>query len=150
MSQRKKNPVPEWQYHDNAYGSFAIIRADIAKSPQFQALSAPARLFYFICNMQAREPKAQATLIKHFEEVNVFKGNPKEADTSFYKDWNKGYFVFPKDHLKKYGYKQPYAVKLMKELIEAGFIEKVEDNSKIWKVNVYRFSGKFKQNTVHS
>ena len=41
--------------------------------------------------------------------------------------------------------------RILKTLIERGFIEKVEDNKYSWKVNVYRFSSAWKhQNTVNT
>ena len=120
-------------------GDFAIISRDTRLSEDFRALSDTQKLFYYDCLIQAKSRECRACLKAHIIERNVFCGDDKNKDLEMYLNWENGYFVFPGAHLETFGYSRSNGSKLLGALVRAGFIRKVEDNSKRWKVNVYQF-----------
>ena len=56
-------------------------------------------------------------------------------------------FVFPAKQQLEYGLQRTNSQRYFKELIEKGFIEKYESNKHRKKINVYRFSSKWKDSS---
>lgn len=115
--------------------TYGTIFSSMLYSKQFQALSIGAKMMYVYCRNQAQEKKAKASLILHGNEEGYVY--PLGI-----------YFVFPAKHMERYGQKRSNGCKYLKELIDAGFIEKVECNKHRKKENVYMFSSKWKEREV--
>lgn len=116
-------PDPFYQMHDS-----------MEKSKQFLALKISAREMYRRCRNQAYCDEGMQTLGNYAAEVNK----------SEYKAEN-GYFVFPEKHMNQYGLDKGNGSKLLAILEKAGFIDCVERNGHRKKINVYRFSDRWKQ-----
>ena len=114
-------------------GNYGIIYEDMLKHPVYKSLSLGAKQFYTICRIQARSKASTQCLYKHGVETGV------EYDTSC--------FVLTSKHLEQYGYRRNHSTRYFNELIEKGFIERVENNAHRHKVNVYRFSRKWLLNS---
>lgn len=112
-------------------GNYGIVYEDMAKSEIYKSLNIGAKQFYTVCRIHARTKASTQCLYKHAKE-----------DCEKY---NSSYFVFPMKQLAEYGYQRQNAKKYFDELIQKGFIERVESNAHRYKVNVYRFSDKWKK-----
>ena len=146
MGRRKSTRgAPEWAVEDNPFSKFGFLYTDLLKSATFQALSTPARLFYLVCVGHSHDDTARACLRNHLKEDNAFCDRPTDTDIEYC--LQSGYFVFPAKQLREYGYERRHGWKLMDELIAAGFVEKMENNKTRRKVNVYRFSTRWKNKT---
>lgn len=146
MSKKKSNLAPEWATPD--VGSrFGFVYVSLVQSEQFNRLPCAAKVFYFDCVAQLHDSTAHAALMYHIREDLELCGETQATITTRLKeigDYKNGYFVFPANHMEKYGYARSTGTNLMKTLIEAGFVEKVEENQHRWKINVYKFSSKWK------
>lgn len=148
MGKKTTNQAPPWAVEDNPYSKWARLYVDILKSSAFQALSKPAQMFYFVCLANMHDDKARASLKNHIMETHESieaAGRLYNLDIDKYLDSKNGYFIMPAKHLKQYGYTRGNGWKLMNELIDAGFVEKVEANKHRKKENVYRFSTAWKR-----
>jgi len=137
--------APDWAIDDNPYSKYGFLYCDLLKSKKYQALSKPAQLFYLVCIGNSHDDKARACLKEHVKRDNVFCGRPEYTDIEYF--FEHGYFVFPARQLREYGYTRAYGWKLMQELIDAGFVEKKENNKARQQVNVYKFSTRWKNKT---
>lgn len=101
---------------------------------QFTSMSQSARLLYFACISQRMSGRGKANLHLFNEQQGT---NYNEVD---------GYFTMPNTRMIAYGLKpntcHAYA---FKELINAGFIEVVENNKHRHIENVYRLSTAWKK-----
>lgn len=152
MSKKKKRQgAPNWAVYDNPMSNYGFIYCDLLKSKQFQQLTAAPKAFLLTCFVSARDPKNYGCLIKHYQEknraLNPDDGYAIYADDSMLKDWRQGYFVFSSKQLAEYGYSSQQACNYFRVLEQAGFIDKVEANQIRMKVNVYRFSTRWKNKT---
>ncbi len=109
---------------------FGMVFGSMAESPKYQSLTLGARQFYTLCRIQARSPEGRACLYKHGEKYGRIYGDRC--------------FVFPASHQKKYGVDKGNSSRYLSELTKAGFIECIENNSHMKKVNVYAFSTRWK------
>ena len=119
-----------------------VITGDLFRSKSFQELSETAQIFYISCVVHKQEQDQKQLLYKalcyYLGEEVIYQNN---------------YFVFPKGHLKAYGYSPQLSNKYKKELIQAGFI-KLSFQDKAHMVNdhwvrmpsVYEFIDKWKRN----
>ena len=113
---------------------FGTLFERMLKSAKYQSLGIGARDFYTKCRVQSQSKIGRACLYKY----NLEHGTTYNHDI---------YFVFPAEHLKAYGIDRRNANRLFKELEEAGFIECEAENKHRYKVNVYRFSSKWKNSS---
>lgn len=112
--------------------TFATIYDSMMKHEKFKNLSLAAKFLYIACRNQHTSRLGRECLYNHAKEHNITY--PNNA------------FVFPAKHQKEYGFNDRSNVRRwMKELIEAGFIEIYENNKHRWKVNVYVFISKWKE-----
>ena len=124
------------KYLDNAASLgesdfFGTIYDGMCQSKQYQSLSIGARQFYTLCRVQSRSSHGKACLSRHGQEENTT-----------YTDYC---FCFPAKHLKLYGVDRSNANRYLNELINAGFIDLLEQNKHRKKINVYCFSSRWKQ-----
>ena len=110
--------------------TFGMIYQSMCTHEAFLSLSVGLRLFYMICRVHAQSRDCKQCLYKHGDE--------------FGKIYPENYFVFPASHSNKYGYKRSNASRMIKDLITAGFIDEIENNKHMKKVNVYAFSSRWK------
>lgn len=111
--------------------TFAMIYDSMLKEEKFKRLSTTAKFLYIICRNQMTCNAGKQTLYNHAKEFGVT-----------YQD---NCFVLPAKHQREYGLNDRSNVRRgMKELEEAGFIKKLENNAARWKTNVYRFSDEWK------
>lgn len=153
MARKKSNLPPKWTYKDNPYSKFTMIHADLVLSPEFQALDHSSQYFYYCCRINAVTEEGWGALEKHTRESNIRMGQDESIDLRYRGDYKNGFFVMPASHMEKYGYSRQQGSKLMKKLVDAGFVEVVERNKHQQKMNVYRFSTKFKnrvKNNLHN
>lgn len=113
--------------------TFGMIYDGLIQSEQYKRLSLGVRDFYIKCRVQSASKHGRSCLFKHSEET----GATYDIDNDF---------VFPAKHMQMYGIDRSNGQKLMNELISAGFIEIKEKNKHMYKVNVYSFSGRWKNN----
>lgn len=142
MARKSTKQAPVWAFESNPYSKYGFLYVDLMKSLKFQAMTKQAQLFYMVCLANYHDDVARASLKKHIREDNLFNGRDEFADIDYY--LSNGYFVMPAKHMEEYGYKRSNGCKLITELIDHGFVEKVENNKHRKKVNVYRFSAKWK------
>ena len=110
---------------------FGIIYEGMCKSEQFQKLSRKAQIVYVLCRVHAHTQKCKACLYNHAKE----EGRTYGPDC----------FVFPDCQQDDYGeHDHSNFNKYMKQLINAGFIDLIENNKHRFKINVYSFSSKWK------
>jgi hypothetical protein len=83
--------------------------------------------------VQSKSNRGKSCLYKHKEEYGI--------------DYTENCFVFPASHMQRYGIERSNGSNYLKQLIVAGFIEKVENNKAVKKVNVYKFSNKWKNSS---
>lgn len=129
---RKKEKYRDYFASSKSSDYFGTIFESMCKSGAYLSLSIGAKQFYTLCRVQARSSSGRACLYAHGKEYD------KQYDSE-------RYFVFPAKHQEEYGIKRQNGNKYLKELESAGFIEKVEQNNHIHKVNVYRFSDKWQE-----
>lgn len=128
MSRKKTNKVRDCflSSPECANDRFGRVYVSLLKSQQYIKLSnAEARLL--IACITQRQAGQQA----------LYKFN--EAEGTDYRA-EEGYFVFPSEHLKKYGVDRSNAAKRFEALEQAGFIKRIESNKHRCKMNVYRLS----------
>ena len=118
---------------NNKHENFGSIYESMVKSEQFKALSNPARMLYVLSRIQHKSSTGKACLHNHGEEFGV-----KYPDACF---------VFPAKQQLEYGLQRTNTHRYFNELIEKGFIEKYESNKDRKKINVYRFSSKWKDSS---
>lgn len=109
---------------------FGTVFDGMVTSEKFQSLSLGARYFYILCRVQSQSKHGKACLYKHREEYGRTYGDKC--------------FVFPASHQRMYGVDKGNSSRYLSELTKAGFIECIENNSHMRKVNVYAFSDKWK------
>lgn len=151
----KASKIPAWAYYKDKHSCYDVLYIDMFLSPEFQALKRTEQLFYFVCRVQSRDKECRRCLVKHFynDATNPFIDADLRGDeerkyiiqNDISHKLKDGYFVFPAKHLAKYGYSRSQGFKLLTALADKGFIEKVEKNQTRHKVNVYKFSDKWKQ-----
>lgn len=144
---RRKNLPPSWKYNSNPYSKFTMLYEDLFLSPEFQALDHATQHFYICCRINAITDNGWGALVKHTKERNARMDLSKMQSTQEMNermDNDNGYFVMPAAHMKRFGYTRQHGYKLMKKLIDAGFVEEVENNKSQLKMNCYKFSSKFK------
>lgn len=108
---------------------FATIYEGALTCQAFIEMSQSARLLYFACVSQNMSGKGKANL-HLFNEQHGTDYNEKD-----------GYFTMPNTRLKAYGLKPNTChSRSFKELINAGFIEVIENNKHRHIENIYRFS----------
>ena len=110
--------------------SFTRIYPGLIRSRAYHSLSLGAKQFYLLCRVQACSKEGRAVLYRHGKEFGV------EYDTNC--------FVFPASHLETFGIRRQNSTKYFHELEEKGFVDRVENNKHMKKVNVYRFSARWK------
>lgn len=143
MARRKSTKqAPTWAVDNNPYSKYGFLYVDLMKSLKFQSMSKQAQLFYIVCLANYHDDVARASLKKHIRDDNLLAGRDEFTDVDYY--LSNGYFVMPAKHMEEYGYKRSNGSKLLSELIEHGFIDKVENNKHRKKVNVYKFSTRWK------
>ena len=133
-----------------------MLPPELFESEAFQKLSHAARTFYILLAVHKETDIQRSCLYEALKEYNSLldlglseKDIEEEAKPGKRTKYSNGYFVIPQKHLEAYGYKAPYASKLKKELIEAGFI-KIKYGGKgrynAWNENItiYQFSGQWK------
>ena len=143
---RGKRGIPPWSYEDNPYSRFGIVCTDLLKSPQFQALSNPAKVLYLTMTAHARDEKAIECLHNAIMDLDALLGlkTPKvDIDRTVYQSDYK-YFVFPLKQYALYGYDRKTVNKYKNELVEAGFIEEAVKQVRLKRVNIYEFSTNWK------
>lgn len=113
--------------------TFGMVYYSMLQHESFIQLSSSAKLIYMYCRVQYSSKMARSCLYKHAEENGI--------------TYPAGCFVFPAKHQRVYGINDRSNFrKHMQELINKGFVERYEDNKHRWKVTVYRFSQKWKNN----
>lgn len=128
MSRKSGNKL----FHDiNAscepFDTFGTTFDSMLTSEKYKELSLSAKHFYTVCRNQARSKRSRQCLYKFNKE----NGTNYDERT---------HFVFPAAHMVIYGYDRSNGKKFLDELIENGFIIKVEKNNHRHKVNIYAFS----------
>ena len=133
-SKSKKNYSPDvFACLSNGDTSFGMVYHSMLQHESFIRLSNPAKLTYIYCRVQYASKIGMSCLHNHAEEDGA--------------TYPAGCFVFPAKHQREYGINDRSNFrKYMQELIDAGFIERYEDNKHRWKVTVYRFSQNWKTN----
>lgn len=110
--------------------NFGTLFDSMCQSEAYKSLTLGEKQMYTMCRVQAKSPHGRKCLYKHGEEY----GRKYDADK---------YFVFPAEHMAKYNIDRSNGGKWLKQLEEKGFIERVECNKHIQKVNVFAFSNKW-------
>ena len=114
-----------------ANDAFAPVYNSLLMHPNFMRLKPAVRYMYICCRVQSHTKDGRACLFKHSQDT--------------YTQYNaEQFFVFPAKHMLKYGVDRSNGRKWIAELIQAGFIEEIEQNKHRYKVNVYRFSDAWK------
>lgn len=103
---------------------FGTMYDGMCKHEAYKSLPIGARQFYVLCRVEAMS-QGKACLFKHAQQSG--------------REYGRDCFVFPATHLEAYGVSRGNAHKLFKQLVDAGFIKVIEDNSKRRDVNVYEF-----------
>lgn len=112
---------------------FFPLRHSYITSPAVAKLPPAQFKMLIYCLMQTQAGDARATLIKHGEESG------REYDIHC--------FVFPDKQMRKYGLEPRHARPALNNLIDKGFIEKIEGNKDRRLVNVYQFTDKWKNSS---
>ena len=131
----KKSFKPDYNacIGNNKHENFGSIYESMVKSEQFKALSSPARMLYVLCRIQHKKQRR-----KSFACIITVKNfGVKYPDSCF---------VFPAKQQLEYGLQRTNSQRYFKELIEKGFIENM-NRINIEKINVYRFSSKWKDSS---
>lgn len=114
----------------NDKDTFGTIYESMLLSDTWQSLKKSTQNLYIYCRVQSRSRAGRACLFKH----------AREYETKYDSDIE---FVFPAKHIEKYGLDRRNFKRGLTELIQAGFLEIVEQNNHRRDVNVYRFSNKW-------
>ena len=117
--------------------TFGTLYEVMFTDPAFLELSNPAKLLYLACRCHATSKRAIQCLYNFLSS---------EGKTPYpFEDARYGMqFVFPESHLKLYGFSRQHAAKYFKELVKAGFLDKVESNGHRFKMNLWEFSDRWK------
>lgn len=152
--------IPEYVYDVDASllsNRFLMLPPELFESKAFQELSIAARLLYItICTHKQAEIqrvclKKSLEEYNHIYELGMSEGEIyDEATPNKRTKYTNNYFVFPNKHAEAYGFKKNYCTKLMKELIQKGFIKvayggKGRYNGWNANVTVYQFSNEWKK-----
>lgn len=105
--------------------TFGTVYKTMAMHPAYIGLSAGAKQFYTVCRIQATSKECRQVVYKLQEATG--NGYPTNC------------FVFPSSHLAKFGYDRRNVTRLFDNLIKAGFIKRIANGQKTFKVNVYVF-----------
>lgn len=141
---RANTSLKSWMYEKDHNSKWAMIHGDLMKSQAFLALSRQEQLFYIVCRVNATDGTGRKAL-QHISEETARARN-EDVDSFVQERMSGDYFVMPAKQVEEYGYTRQRAYKLMQGLIEAGFVDRVESNGNQWKINVYRFSNRWKKN----
>lgn len=161
----KKSPLKNWQYYADSFSNYAMISNDLLKADPFRELTNAERLMYLVLVTHSASSDCVTCLYwtlrayhektgKVIPEIDLQEQVGTRARK---KQFGSPFFVFPEKHMKQYGYTASQARKLIKALIEKGFIEKycndkahclstengLADFSQM--PTVYRFSEKWKK-----
>ena len=129
---RKKDNDPRLSLTDK--DNFAIIYDGTLTCKQYISMSPTAQRLYIACISQRMSGKGKANL-HLFNEQHGTKYNEQD-----------GYFTMPNTRLQAYGLKPNTChAYTFKELINAGFIEVIENNRHRHIENIYRFSTAWKK-----
>ena len=132
MSRRKKDNDPLLSL--TTKDRFTYIYDGTLTSKQFTALSPSARLLYLACTSQ----RMSSTGLANLHLFNQQHGTDYNEDN--------GYFTMPNKRIREYGLKpNTCRTKSFKELVDAGFIEVVENNRHRKIENIYRLSTAWKK-----
>lgn len=128
--QKDNNPLTSLTDKDN----FAIIYEGALTCKQYISMSPTAKQLYIACISQNMSKKGTANL-------HLFN---KQHGTNY--NEKSGYFTMPNKRIKDYGLSPNTCHKhSFKELINAGFIEVIENNKHRHIENIYRFSAAWKK-----
>lgn len=131
-SNAKKDNDPLTSLTDKDW--YAIIYDGALTSKQYTSMSLSARQLYVSCISQRTSGKGKANL-HLFNQQHGTDYNEKD-----------GYFTMPNKRLIEYGLKPGTCHRTsFRELINAGFIEVVENNRHRHIENIYRFSAAWKK-----
>lgn len=132
MASKKKTFKPDkFASKEGNHESFGTVYHSMVTDDKFKKLSNMAKEVYFYCRIQLTSKESRECLFNHGKEQDITYGD--------------GCFVFPSKHQQGYGFMDRGNFSgWMQELINAGFIERVEHNKHRRKVNVYRFSTRWK------
>lgn len=132
MAFKKKTFKPDYfASRCGAKETYGTIYYSLLTDEKFLKLSNMARYLYVCCRVQSTSRLGRECLYNHGNEEGVVYGE--------------GCFVLPAKHQREYGLNDRGNVaKWMKELIDAGFVDKLETNKHRKKVNVYRFSTRWR------
>lgn len=114
--------------------NFGTLFDSMCQSEAYKNLTLGEKQMYSMCRVQSKSPHGRSCLYKHGEEY----GRTYDVDK---------YFVFPAEHMARYGIDRSNGGKWLKQLEEKGFIERVECNKHIQKVNVYVFVNKWQKSS---
>ena len=150
MARKKRGRLPPWSYEDNEYSSFGMITDDMLKSKKYQSLNPAAKCLLITLIVHAKTTQGQQctfnALVERYQELGTpIEGARVDAGREVHKDG--AAFVFPAKHYRSYGYSTRHISKLMRELREAGFVEIIQAGKNQHRVNIYRFSTKWKRKT---
>ena len=141
---RRKNKPPEWATLSGK--SFTRIYSDLISSEAFKALGAATKALYIACAVHQTTKECKQCLVAALSERVYAKGGT-DADVENALKWEKGLFVFPEKQARKYGWTHNNISRGMKELVDSGFVEIVQAGKHQRKVNIYKFSDKWKSKT---
>lgn len=125
---RKKKKYNDYFASLNEQDKFGTLYAGMLTHDKFKALSIGAKYFYICCRVNLY--KGRACLYKHGKEDGT--------------EYAENDFAFPAAQQADYGIDRSNGAKYIKELEQAGFILRKEQNAHRRKVNVYSFSDKWK------
>lgn len=120
--------------------NFAPIYVDMLESEQYQSLSSAQQAFYLACRVQAVSEQGRRAIHKFCDREGKSYGTDLE-------DKSKLFFVFPASHMRRFGIDSGNGSRMIKALIQRGFVEIVEANGHRHKMNIYRFSDRWKKQT---
>lgn len=131
MTSRRKNPPDYNASKCGNHETFGRVYISMLRDPAFINLSLPARQLYTVLRGHATSSENRKFLYMHGTETGT--------------EYTFDYFVFPPAHQVLYGYKDRANVRrYLQELLNAGFIRKVEDNRHRFTASVYRFAAEWK------
>lgn len=126
----KSMPLASWEYNQDPQSRWAKISIDLLTAPAFIDLSYAARMFYISILVHKHDSLQSQCLYNSLRDYyNIIGEDVSEEDLKYhcgdYEHCRKAApkFVFPEKQFIKYGFSAPYATKIKKELVEAGFIK---------------------------
>lgn len=135
MSKSKKQPFkPPYSascIQGNKFDTFGMICESMCKTKVFQDLTPSAKVMYVLCRVQSASEDGRRCLFQHAKQYE--------------REYSADCFVFPAQHMEKYGLDRRNAKKQIDLLVSAGFLDIVEENRQQKLVNVYRFSSRWKE-----